>query len=378
MNHKLASVVVALTCLPAVTAWGQEQSDNLPPAPPPIEEMPAAQPQTTQPDQTPTLDNFREALQDHGQWVNTPEHGEVWSPSVDRDWRPYSRGRWVNTEYGWTFVADESWGWAPFHYGRWVYYPPYGWVWIPGYEWAPSWVTWRYGPDYIGWAPLGPYGVGLDYYAYPSIWFCVPGRYFHHPGVHRYFVPTARVPGIMRTTYFPGVPRRGFYYSPPAPYVALASHRPVVRVSAKGITPSWVPRGASFRPAAALRAALRSAPIVAVPRGSAGSTGSVRGVRSYPGRSGPATRPGYSPRSYRSSSRPPYGYRAGSPPWGRSYSGYGSYSGHSYRGPSGSPAYRGSSAPSSSRGQSSSGSGSSSARSSSSGRSSGGTSRGHR
>ena len=47
-------------------------------------------------------------------------------------------------------------GWAPFHYGRWLYYNSLGWSWIPGYRWAPAHVSWRYGGDYVGWAPLIP------------------------------------------------------------------------------------------------------------------------------------------------------------------------------------------------------------------------------
>ena len=30
------------------------------------------------------------------------------------------------------------------------------WIWVPGIEWAPTWVTWRVGGGYIGWAPLPP------------------------------------------------------------------------------------------------------------------------------------------------------------------------------------------------------------------------------
>jgi hypothetical protein len=27
------------------------------------------------------------------------------------------------------------------------------WAWVPGNEWAPSWVSFQEGPDYVGWAP---------------------------------------------------------------------------------------------------------------------------------------------------------------------------------------------------------------------------------
>ena len=42
-----------------------------------------------------------------------------WVPAgVAVGWRPYWDGRWVLTEYGWTFVSDDPWGWATWHYGN--------------------------------------------------------------------------------------------------------------------------------------------------------------------------------------------------------------------------------------------------------------------
>jgi hypothetical protein len=60
----------------------------------------------------------------------------------------------VNTDGGWFWASDYSWGWAPFHYGRWHRHPTAGWVWFPAREWAPAWVVWRSGGDACGWAPL--------------------------------------------------------------------------------------------------------------------------------------------------------------------------------------------------------------------------------
>ena len=57
--------------------------------------------------------------------------------------------------YGWTWVPNEPWGWAPFHYGRWDHSPALGWYWIPGSTWGPAWVSWAVGGDYVGWCPLG-------------------------------------------------------------------------------------------------------------------------------------------------------------------------------------------------------------------------------
>ena len=94
-------------------------------------------------------------LESYGAWYYESEVGHVWRPYVAAGWRPYYDGRWTWTPFGWTWVAAEPWGWAPFHYGRWGYTPMLGWYWIPGSAWAPAWVNWTYGGEYIGWCPLG-------------------------------------------------------------------------------------------------------------------------------------------------------------------------------------------------------------------------------
>ena len=96
-----------------------------------------------------------------GHWVERPGYGRCWYPSyVSSDWRPYCEGYWMWTDNGWYWVSDEPWAWATYHYGRWVYDSYYGWVWVPDTEWGPSWVCWREGGEYVGWAPLPP-GAGF-------------------------------------------------------------------------------------------------------------------------------------------------------------------------------------------------------------------------
>jgi hypothetical protein len=261
-----------------------------PAAPPPIEEK-AVPPPPAKPEEQATPERFKQVLSPHGRWTQTPEYGEVWVPNVSPGWRPYTHGRWVYTRHGWTFVSYDPWGWAPFHYGRWAYYPPAGgWAWIPGYQWAPAWVSWRYGPSYVAWAPLGPPGVADTYYNTPSLWLAVRGPYFYRPLRPGYFVPTARVSVVFGATRFYGVPlRAGVYYSPPVRYISRVVGRPVVRVSARRVAPRWVARGV-YRPQVRLRNAFSRARgrVVARPgRGFArgrgwGAPGRWRGPR--PGR----------------------------------------------------------------------------------------------
>jgi len=94
-----------------------------------------------------------------GSWIEVGNYGYCWQPDVavsDPSWRPYADGYWAYTDLGWTWVSYEDYGWATYHYGRWVRLADYGWVWKPGYEWAPAWVSWRFGGGYAGWAPLPP------------------------------------------------------------------------------------------------------------------------------------------------------------------------------------------------------------------------------
>ncbi len=101
----------------------------------------------------------------YGRWVDDASYGQVWAPTVDPDWVPYSDGRWAwEVGYGWTWVAYEPWGWVPYHYGRWFFSPAYGWCWYPpraaAYVWSPALVAFvGFGPvgvGSIGWVPLGP------------------------------------------------------------------------------------------------------------------------------------------------------------------------------------------------------------------------------
>lgn len=103
-------------------------------------------------------ETFYNTLAPYGEWIEVPHYNWAWVPSdMPPGWRPYTRGHWVYTDdHGWTWVSNEPWGWATFHYGRWMYDDDYGWVWIPGDVWGPAWVSWRYGDDWIGWAPLSP------------------------------------------------------------------------------------------------------------------------------------------------------------------------------------------------------------------------------
>jgi hypothetical protein len=120
-----------------------------------------------------TVEFFYDALDPYGEWIELERYGYAFRPNTNQIamWRPYTDGGWVYTEYGWTWRSNEPFGWATYHYGRWAKLPRLGWVWIPGTEWGPAWVSWRRSSDYIGWAPLPPdawssrgFNAGVDSY----------------------------------------------------------------------------------------------------------------------------------------------------------------------------------------------------------------------
>lgn len=104
------------------------------------------------------VEQFVQQLSPHGKWINHPTHGQCWRPSIakSKGWRPYTVGNWIHTNHGWTWNSSEPFGNITYHYGRWANDPDAGWLWVAGSQWAPSWVAWRYGTEFIGWAPLPP------------------------------------------------------------------------------------------------------------------------------------------------------------------------------------------------------------------------------
>lgn len=133
-------------------------------------------------------DQFYEPLAPYGTWHQHPRYGSVFSPAtayVGAGWRPYTRGHWEYTEWGWTWVSDLPFGWATSHYGRWFYDAGYGWVWAPDTRWAPAWVTWRTGGGYVGWAPMPPGAMyGGSYSVYDTSWVFVSTNNFGAAAVY--------------------------------------------------------------------------------------------------------------------------------------------------------------------------------------------------
>jgi hypothetical protein len=82
-----------------------------------------------------------------GAWRPAPIYGNVWFPNgLVAGWAPYRFGHWgFVAPWGWTWIDDAPWGYAPFHYGRWVMVGGL-WGWAPG----PIAVTAIYSPALVG------------------------------------------------------------------------------------------------------------------------------------------------------------------------------------------------------------------------------------
>ena len=120
-----------------------------------------------------------ESLDEHGIWQVDRSYGNVWFPNVVAPgWAPYRHGRWVWVRpWGWSWVDDSPWGYAPFHYGRWSQFGG-RWGWVPGPQvarpvWTPAQVGFVGGPPHGypnrppgAWFPLAPTEVYVPWHRY--------------------------------------------------------------------------------------------------------------------------------------------------------------------------------------------------------------------
>lgn len=129
-----------------------------------------------------------EDLNAYGDWINDGSYGQVWAPrAVPSGWAPYRTGHWSYVQpWGWTWIDEQPWGFAPYHYGRWAN-TGNRWVWVPPQRdtrpvYAPALVAFVDGVELavtlgnrsaapVGWFPLGPreayvppYTTDRDYY----------------------------------------------------------------------------------------------------------------------------------------------------------------------------------------------------------------------
>ncbi|HWX80394.1 MAG TPA: DUF6600 domain-containing protein [Steroidobacteraceae bacterium] len=144
-------------------------------------------------------------LDDQGSWRPTPDYGNVWFPTrVAPGWAPYHTGHWSYIPpWGYTWVDDQPWGFAPFHYGRWIWFHE-AWGWIPTPPrpafgvyvrpvYAPALVAWVGAGAGVAWFALGPREVYVP--SYP-----VSRRYVNQINISNTNVNTTVINNVYNTT----------------------------------------------------------------------------------------------------------------------------------------------------------------------------------
>ncbi|QQS14457.1 MAG: FecR domain-containing protein [Rhodospirillales bacterium] len=125
-----------------------------------------------------------EDMNAYGGWSDEGEYGRVWTPrAVPAGWAPYRNGHWTYVRpWGWTWVDEQPWGFAPFHYGRWANVRG-RWVWVPPRRdvapvYAPALVAFigaallgDSGRAPVGWFPLGAREVYVPSYTTDRTYF---------------------------------------------------------------------------------------------------------------------------------------------------------------------------------------------------------------
>jgi len=207
-----------------------------------------------------------EDLDTYGTWRSTPLYGEVWVPAhVRADWAPYRYGHWAFVQpWGWTWIDDAPWGFAPFHYGRWASYGG-TWVWVPGViverpVYAPALVAFVGGPRFsvslrfggdggVAWFPLAPGEVYVPSYR-------VSDRYARNVNITNVHVTNINVRNVNVTNIqyvnervnggITAVPRRVFEGAQPIARVAtVVSPREALTGTVVGHTAQIAPTPAS-------------------------------------------------------------------------------------------------------------------------------------
>jgi hypothetical protein len=246
-----------------------------------------------------------DTLDRYGRWDTLADSETVWYPtSVPDDWAPYRYGHWDSIEpWGWTWIDDQPWGFAPFHYGRWINVDGH-WGWVPGEVvphpvYAPALVAFIDAPDDsgggpnggpgVGWFPLGPgddyspwYPAGPDYVAQVNV---VGHGHFHEFAGHDH---DGRGREAWRAQYFNR--RFATVVSREAFADARRIDRAVMRMPADRLEHAALMRGAPHVMPAAMRTLAAPGEFHGGPRGATPASAAAGDLRNQPraaGHTGP-------------------------------------------------------------------------------------------
>jgi len=185
-------------------------------------------------------------LDEFGAWRVDAKWGALWTPhGLAAGWAPYRSGHWTWVElWGWTWIDDAPWGFAPFHYGRWIYLDG-GWSWVPGPRqvsptYAPALVVFvGGGRGGVAWFPIGAGEVYLPPYRYSSSYFANINGANTRPG----YANRAASGAVT------AVPRKVFVRGQPiAPAATLITPRQASLARVYGMAPPVAPVEESLSP----------------------------------------------------------------------------------------------------------------------------------
>ena len=227
-------------------------------------------------------------LDQYGTWSVVADYGNVWYPrSIPSGWAPYRTGQWAWIDpWGWTWIDDAPWGFAPYHYGRWAYVTG-RWGWIPGPVnvrpiYAPALVAFIGGGDFrlslsvggaasgVAWFPLGPgevyqpaYRVSRDYFTNVNISNTRVTNVNISNVYNNYTTNTTVTNVTYRNRQAPGavtaVPTTAFVQSQPVARAAVQVPREVMAQQAVSAVARVAPTRASIVSAAAQASAASAA-----------------------------------------------------------------------------------------------------------------------
>jgi hypothetical protein len=136
------------------------------------------------------FDLIIDTLKTQGQWEALPGAAERYAfrpNNPPANWAPLREGRWLYTDYGWTWQGSNTGSWATEHLGHWTKTSSSGWLWVPDSQWLPGPVEWVKSGTHIGWRPSrldrfsNPTESDAERYSDPSQWNFIPAEKLKDP-----------------------------------------------------------------------------------------------------------------------------------------------------------------------------------------------------
>jgi hypothetical protein len=146
------------------------------------------------------FDTAMKLLNPYGTWAKVDD---LWAFTPLDHGVPYTHGRWIYTEYGWTWQGTVPHSWMTEHYGYWKRNENKIWQWFPGPYWLPQTVELRAASAGIGWRSAQVDGDGnfvespADRYTKTDEWTFVSLQQFAEPITPAVIAKPGEVEGLL-------------------------------------------------------------------------------------------------------------------------------------------------------------------------------------